>query len=128
MSRTIFIYGHIWAPNCLFVVMPGLVPPLSGSAFGGLCAGRRGQGGAVRAFTDTWPHPVMPGLVPGIHVLRHRAVSGDKRAGRPTWMPGTSPGMTAGDGGGGGGGAAKVVSPVARYVGNPPLRGPFARN
>ena len=33
----------------------------------------------------------MPGLVPGIHVSRRRAVSGDKRAGRPTWMPGTSP-------------------------------------
>ena len=40
------------------------------------------------------PQVVMPGLVPGIHVLRRRAVNGDKRAGRPTWMPGTSPGMT----------------------------------
>ena len=43
-----------------------------------------------------FPHHVMPGLVPGIHVLRHRAVSGDKRGGGPTWMPGTSPGMTVG--------------------------------
>ena len=61
----------------------------------GLCAERRGQGRAVWSFSDTWLHPVMPGLVPGIHVLRHRGASGDKRAGRPTWMPGTSPGMTA---------------------------------
>ena len=38
--------------------------------------------------------PDSSGLVPGIHVLRHRVVSGDKRTGQPTWMPGTSPGMT----------------------------------
>ena len=31
----------------------------------------------------------MPGLVPGIHVLTHRA--------RKTWMAGTSPAMTDGE-------------------------------
>ena len=40
-------------PVCSLYVMPGLVPLLSGSAFGGLCAERRGQGRAGRAFSGT---------------------------------------------------------------------------
>ena len=39
---------------------------------------------------------VMPGLVPGIHVLRIAVQAGHGRGGGGTWMPGTSPGMTIG--------------------------------
>ena len=82
---------------------PGLEPGsrLSGAALARLPwtpdQVRGDSGGAETVPSVPPPSPtVMPGLVPGIHVLRHRAVSGDKRAGRPTWMPGTSPGMTTG--------------------------------
>ena len=46
------------------------------------------------------PHTVVPGLVPGTHVLRHRGVSPERTSWRATWMAGTSPAMTMWGGGG----------------------------
>ena len=96
----------------------------------GPCADGRGR---CRAGASLLRHvspsrSSCPDLFRASTSLRRLALSRPAPRCRETWMPGTSPGMTAGDGGGGDGGAAKVVSPVARYVGNPPLRGPFARS
>ena len=58
-------------------VMPGLVPLLSGLDFrDGSCADGREECRAGQASSGTpLPSVVMPGLVPGIHVLRHRGAS-----------------------------------------------------
>ena len=67
---------------------------------------------ARRRLSRLRPPAVMPGLVPGIHVLRHRAMDGRGRGGGGTWMPGTSPGMTTeGERGAGGCPPRPTLSP-----------------
>ena len=55
---------------------------------------RRARNARLPSVPPSSPSAVMAGLVPAIHVLRHRGASREGRGGGPTWMAGTSPAMT----------------------------------
>ena len=92
-------------------------------SFHGLGADGRGQGRAVSASSGTPLFVVMPGLVPGIHVLRHRGVSRE-RSHRPKDVDARN---KSGHDGGRDAGGPQSVSQPGELAGNPPVPTPCAR-